>query len=53
MTNVNIDNDLYEQVKRFVENDKIEYPFISNFIEKAIRDKLRIELINLKENEKQ
>ena len=37
---VDIDNDLYEQVKIYVECDKVEYPTIKNFIDKSIRTKL-------------
>ena len=49
MTQVNVDDELYKQVKQFVDMDRIEYPSLINFIEKAIRDKLRIETINIKE----
>ncbi len=51
MTNVNLDDELYKQVSEFVKNDKIEYPSLQNFVEKAVRDKLRIEVINKKEQE--
>lgn len=51
MTQLNLDDDLYQEVKRYVENDKIEYPSIINFVEKSVRDRLRIETINRKEQE--
>lgn len=51
MTNVNIDNELLEKVKEFIEKDRIEYPSVLNFVERAVRDKLRIEVINRKEIE--
>lgn len=51
MTQINVDDELYKQVKEFITKDKIEYPSLINFVEKAIRDKLRIETINSKENE--
>jgi hypothetical protein len=52
MTQLNMDNELYEKVREFVEIDKIEYPSIINFVEKAVRDKLRIETINMKESQR-
>ena len=51
MTQVNIDDELYKQVSEFVQKDKIEYPTILNFVEKAVRDKLRIEYRNFKETQ--
>lgn len=51
MVTVNIDNELYEQVKKYVETDRIEYPSLQNFVEKAVKDKLRIESRNQKELE--
>ena len=51
MTQMNIDTELYEQIKQFIEKDRIEYPSITNFVEKAAKDKLRIESINRKETE--
>ena len=51
MTMVNLDDELYAQVKEFVQKDKIEYPSINNFVERAVRDKLRIEYLNFKETQ--
>jgi hypothetical protein len=51
MTQVNIDEELYKQVSEFVKKERIEYPSIINFIERAVKDKLRIELISQKETE--
>lgn len=50
MTQVNIDKDLYNKVRNFVyDGDKIEYPTINNFIERAIKNQLRIETLHKKE----
>lgn len=51
MVTVNIDNELYKKVQEFIEADRIEYPSLNNFVEKAVRDKLRIESISKKELE--
>lgn len=49
MTQINLDKKLYEQVKDFVKGDRVEYPTLKCFVERAVKDKLRIELINRKE----
>lgn len=48
---VEIEQELYEKVRNYVDLDRVEYPSIKNFVEKAVKDKLRIELINKKEQE--
>lgn len=50
--NVDIEKELYEQITKFVKQDKVTYPSINNFVNKAVRDRLRIELINKKELER-
>lgn len=49
MVMVNIDDELYNQISKFITKDRIEYPSISNFVNKAAKEKLRIETINQKE----
>lgn len=51
MTQMNLDDELYRQVKEFVQENNIEYPSLTNFVERATKEKLRIELIRSKENE--
>lgn len=40
MTQVDIDNDVYNSIKDFIENDKIEYPTIKNYIDKTLKKSL-------------
>ena len=51
MASMQIDDELHKKVKEYIETDRIEYPSIQNFVEKSIRNQLRIEYINKKENE--
>ena len=51
MASVQLDDQIHREVKKFIDNDRIEYPSIQNFIERAVRDKLRIELINYEEQQ--
>ena len=53
MTHVDIDKDLYINVKKILKNKelKIDYTSINDFVNKAIKDKLRLELIRIKELE--
>ena len=39
MTNVDIDQDLYEDIKQTVRENKIVYPSIRHFVHKALLDK--------------
>ena len=50
MVTIDMDEALHKALKDFLAKDKIEYPTMTNFVEKAVRDKLRIELINQKES---
>lgn len=49
MPMVQVDEELHEQVKKLVKERKTEYPTIQFFVNTAIKDKLRIELIEQKE----
>ena len=46
---IDIDENLYMQVKDIINKDRIEYPTLKSFVERAIRDKVRIETINQRE----
>lgn len=40
MATVNIDDELIEKVESLVQKDKIEYPSIKNFVNKAVKEKV-------------
>jgi len=40
MTQVEIDLDLEDEAKRFIEENSLDYPSYKNFINKAVREKL-------------
>ncbi len=40
MTVVDIDEKLYEKIKESVAKDKITFPTINNFVNKAVKEKL-------------
>ena len=42
-TNVAIDDELYEEVRKIVEKKDIDYPTINNFVNKAVRKLIGIE----------
>jgi len=42
MVTVDIDNKLYEEIKEIVQEDNIEYPSINNFVNKALKEKIKI-----------
>ena len=42
-TNVAIDDELYEEVRKIVENKNIDYPTINNFVNKAVRKLIGVE----------
>ena len=44
MTNVNIDDEYYHEIEKIIKNKslKLDYPNIRSFVNKAIRDKLRL-----------
>lgn len=39
MVMVDIDEEIYEQTKKIVENNNIEYPTIKNYINRILKDK--------------
>lgn len=45
MTTIQLNDDTYDKVKKFVKEHKIDYPTINNFVNRAVRDKLQIETI--------
>jgi len=49
MVNVDIEQELYEQIKIIVEKRGIDYPSINNFVNKAVKNQVRIDMIQLKE----
>jgi len=51
MMTVQIDDDLHAQVKKMVDKMSIDYPSITFYINQAVKEKLRIDLISLKEKE--
>jgi len=49
MTVVDINDELYRNVKKFIIDNNIEYPTLQNFVNKAVRNQLRIDMIQEKE----
>ncbi|GAG57578.1 unnamed protein product [marine sediment metagenome] len=41
MVMVDVDEELYASVKKVIEKDRVEYPTLQNFVNKAIRDKVK------------
>ena len=39
MTQVNVDDELYEEASKIGKSDLVEYPTTKNFIDKAIKEK--------------
>lgn len=37
MSQVNIDDKVYDEIKQFVENNNIEYPSVKNFIDRQLK----------------
>lgn len=46
MVQVDVDDDVYSEIKKYVENNKIKYPSIKNYIDKNL-------LINIKKDNKE
>jgi len=44
MVMVDVDNELYESIKGVVEKNRVEYPTLQNFVNKAVRDKIKKEI---------
>ncbi len=43
MVMVDVDNELYEQIKSIIERKKIDYPTMQNFVNKAVRKLIKEE----------
>jgi len=43
MVMVDVDEELYASIKKVIGNDRVEYPTLQNFVNKAIRDKIKKE----------
>lgn len=42
MTVININTELHKQIAEFIDkDDRIEYPSVKNFVDKAIKEKLK------------
>jgi metal-responsive CopG/Arc/MetJ family transcriptional regulator len=41
ITSVDIDDKLYDEMKKIISMDSVEYPSMSNFINKAIKEKIK------------
>ncbi len=41
MTMVNLDDEIYQSVGKFVEKRNLDYPTIKNFVDKAVRKLLK------------
>ena len=52
MTMVNLDEELHDNVRKMVEFDPVENPHIKNYIERAVREKLRIDKIRIEQAKK-
>jgi len=48
---VEINEELYEHVRKIVEMQPVDYPSIKNFIDRAVREKVKIDMIRSKEAE--
>ena len=51
MVLVNLDDTIHANLKQFLKDHKIEYPTLKNFVDKSVKEKLKIELIRTKEQE--
>ena len=49
MVMVNLDDTIYENLKLFLKDNKIEYPTLKNFVDKSVQAKLKIDMIRQKE----
>jgi len=49
MVMVNLDDTIYENLKQFLKDNNIEYPTLKNFVDRSVKEKLKIELIQEKE----
>ena len=53
MVNVDIDKDLYEDIKQVVKKDRLNFPSIRHFVQKMLLDKIIEVKNNSKEKEKE
>ncbi len=53
MVNVDIDKDLYEDIKEVVKKDRLNFPSIRHFVHKMLLDKVIEEKNNRKEEKEQ
>lgn len=51
MAMVNIDDEIHEQVTKLVKDKKVDYPTIQFYVNRAIRNQLRIDTLSIKETE--
>ena len=51
MTLVNLDDEIYEQVKIIIEKTRPEYANLKNFVDRAVKEKIKIDMIRHKEAE--
>ena len=52
MVNVDIDKDLYDDIKEVVKKDRLNFPSIRHFVQKILLDKVIEEKNNNSEKEK-
>ena len=50
MSLLNIDDEIYDEVRKYVEENSIDYPSIKNFVDKTLREKVEKLNKNLKED---
>lgn len=51
MALVDIDDEIHRQIKKIVEEQKVDYPTIQFYVNRAIKNQLRIDVINYKETQ--
>ena len=49
MVLVNLDDTLYANLKLFLKDNTIEYPNLKNFVDRAVKNQLRIDTLRNKE----
>ena len=51
MAMVNIDEEIHEQVSKMVKDQRVDYPTITFYVNRALKNQLRIDAIGVKEAE--
>lgn len=51
LTMVKIDENLHAQVKKIVADQKVDYPTIQFYVNRAIKNQLRIDMLSIREGE--